>query len=440
MARATEAEAPTLTLEAPAQPHAGAGWFGRTFSSLQDSNFRLLYFGNTLQFGSMQMQLLVRGYLVFDLTGSFAALGTMALANAIPGLLLAPVGGVVADRAPKKTVIQFAQAYNAINAAVLAILAAGLFGLELQFWHLFLSALLQGGVNSIMMPSRQSIISDLVPAERLTNAVAINTSGQNLMQLIGPGLGGLLISLWSPSAVFWLMGAMYALAVTFTMRIPARPLYAFERQPARAATKGRRGSGSMKELVGGLRYVAQDPVVRLLILVNFLIVVVAMPYTMLLPGFVREVLGRGAGAQGLLMAVSGVGAIAGSLFVASMSGHGRGRMMIVWGAVLGIGLVGFAASTSFYFTLPIMLIIGVGQAGRMSIGQVLIQAYSAPEYRGRALAVWMMQFYLVQFGTFFVGILAELLGPQLAIGGLAFLMVVAMGLVALTLPTVRNLD
>lgn len=440
MARATEAEAPTLTLEAPAQPHAGAGWFGRTFSSLQDSNFRLLYFGNTLQFGSMQMQLLVRGYLVFDLTGSFAALGTMALANAIPGLLLAPVGGVVADRAPKKTVIQFAQAYNAINAAVLAILAAGLFGLELQFWHLFLSALLQGGVNSIMMPSRQSIISDLVPAERLTNAVAINTSGQNLMQLIGPGLGGLLISLWSPSAVFWLMGAMYALAVTFTMRIPARPLYAFERQPARAATKGRRGSGSMKELVGGLRYVAQDPVVRLLILVNFLIVVVAMPYTMLLPGFVREVLGRGAGAQGLLMAVSGVGAIAGSLFVASMSGHGRGRMMIVWGAVLGIGLVGFAASTSFYITLPIMLIIGVGQAGRMSIGQVLIQAYSAPEYRGRALAVWMMQFYLVQFGTFFVGILAELLGPQLAIGGLAFLMVVAMGLVALTLPTVRNLD
>ncbi|MBX7110818.1 MAG: MFS transporter [Dehalococcoidia bacterium] len=440
MARATEADAPTLTLEAPAQPHAGAGWFGRTFSSLQDSNFRLLYFGNTLQFGSMQMQLLVRGYLVFDLTGSFAALGTMALANAIPGLLLAPVGGVVADRAPKKTVIQFAQAYNAINAAVLAILAAGLFGLELQFWHLFLSALLQGGVNSIMMPSRQSIISDLVPAERLTNAVAINTSGQNLMQLIGPGLGGLLISLWSPSAVFWLMGAMYALAVTFTMRIPARPLYAFERQPARAATKGRRGSGSMKELVGGLRYVAQDPVVRLLILVNFLIVVVAMPYTMLLPGFVREVLGRGAGAQGLLMAVSGVGAIAGSLFVASMSGHGRGRMMIVWGAVLGIGLVGFAASTSFYITLPIMLIIGVGQAGRMSIGQVLIQAYSAPEYRGRALAVWMMQFYLVQFGTFFVGILAELLGPQLAIGGLAFLMVVAMGLVALTLPTVRNLD
>lgn len=440
MARISEADAPALTIE-PVRPRGmAASWAARTFGSLQDSNFRLLYFGNTLQFGSMQMQLLVRGYLVFQLTGSFAALGTMALANAIPGLLLAPVGGVVADRAPKKTVIQFAQGYNAINAAVLAVLAAGLFGLELQFWHLFVSALLQGGVNSIMMPSRQSIISDLVPPERLTNAVAINTSGQNLMQLIGPGLGGLMISLWSASAVFWLMGAMYALAVTFTMRIPSRPIYAYERGTPRAQTGGRRGSGSLKELVDGLHYVARDPIVRLLIVVNFLIVVVAMPYTMLLPGFVHEVLGRGPGAQGLLMAVSGVGAITGSLFVASMSGHGRGRMMIIWGAVLGVGLVGFASSTNFYITLPIMLIIGVGQAGRMSIGQVLIQAYAEPEYRGRALAVWMMQFYLVQFGTFFVGILAEFLGPQLAIGGLAFLMVIAMGLVALLLPTVRNLD
>src|SRR6185436_13276307 len=141
-------------------------------------------FGNVLQFGSMQMQLLVRGVLVFQLTGSFAALGTMALANAIPGLLFAPIGGVIADRAPKKTVIQLAQLYNVGNAAILAVLAAGFFGLHLAFWHLFLSAFLQGGINSMMMPSRQSIISDLVGRERLMNAVALNTSGQNLMQLV----------------------------------------------------------------------------------------------------------------------------------------------------------------------------------------------------------------------------------------------------------------
>ncbi len=416
------------------------GWRKRTFSALHDSNFRLLYIGNVLQFGSMQMQLLVRGVLVYQLTGSFAALGSISLANAIPGLLLAPIGGVIADRAPKKTVIQFTQLYNAINAVVLAVLAAGLFGLELAFWHLFLSAVLQGGVNSIMMPSRQSIISDLVSPDRLMNAVALNTSGQNVMQLVGPGLGGLLIAWWSPSLVFWLMGAMYASAMLFTSRLPAHPLHAYSANRPAPTAGGRRGSGSLRDLGAGLSYVAQDRVVRLLILVNFMVVLVAMPYTMLLPGFVHDVLDSGPAVQGMLMAVSGAGAVAGSLFVASMSPHRRGRMMVIWGAVLGVGLVAFASSTSVLVTLPIMLLVGAGQAGRMSMGQVLIQSYSAPEFRGRAMSVWMMQFYLVQFGTFFVGILAELIGPQLAIGGLAFFMVVSMGLIFAFIPTIRNLD
>src|SRR5262249_44650536 len=147
-------------------------------------------------------QLLVRGWLVFHLTGSFAALGLMSLANAGPGIVFSPVGGVIADRVPKKTVIQFFQLYNFANAAILAGLAAGLFGLHLQFWHLFLSGFLQGGVNSIMQPSRQAIINDLVGPERLMNAIGINSSGQTLMQLLGPGIGGLMLGALSPAAVF----------------------------------------------------------------------------------------------------------------------------------------------------------------------------------------------------------------------------------------------
>ena len=177
----------------------------------------------------------------------------------------------------------------------------------------------------------------------------------------------------------------------------------------------------------------------MLIIVNFMIVIVAMPYTMLLPGFVREVLHKGPGEQGLLMSISGIGAIVGSLVVASAGEHGRGKLMLMWGAVMGVALIGFAISTNYWVTLPIMLLIGAGQAGRMSIGQVLIQSYSADEFRGRAMSVWMMQFSLVQFGTFFVGILAEFIGPQLAIGGLAFMMVVAMGLLALFVPRIREL-
>lgn len=427
-------------------PPLDSSWFRRTFGTLiDDANFRLLFFGNVLQFGSQQMQLVVRGWLVFHITGSFVALGTMSLANAIPGLLLAPIGGVLADRAPKKMVIQAAQLYNVFNAAVLAVLAAGLFSLHLEFWHLFVSSFLQGGVNSLMMPSRQSMISDLVPRERLMNAIGINSSGQTFMQLVGPGMAGFMIAALSPAAVFAVMSGMYALAVSFTVRLPTKPIHAFAQtargQAAATARAGaQRGSGGFKDLSDGLRYVATDPVIRMLVLVNFMIVVVSMPYTMLLAGFVKDVLHRGAFEQGILQSIQGIGAIAGSVIVASAAARGRGKMMIFWGTLLGASVVAFTISTNFWVTLPIMVLIGVAQAGRMAIGQVLIQSYSAEEYRGRVQSVWFMQFSLVQFGTFFVSILAEIFGPQLAIGGLAALLVVAMVLIAAFVPSMRSLD
>lgn len=423
-----------------------AGWVRRTFGAvLDDRQFRNLFFGNMLQFGSMQMQLVVRSWLVFHITGSFAALGTMALANAVPGIIFSPIGGLIADRAPKKTVIQAAQFYNVLNAAVLALLAVGWLGFELEFWHLFLSSFLQGGVNSIMMPSRQSMISDLVPRDRLMNSIGINSSGQTFMQLVGPGIAGFLIAALSPGAVFALMAAMYFFAMTFTMRLPKTPLYGFAQSEAgqaaaRARSGGRRGASGFKDLKDGMRYVATDPVIRMLVLVNFLIVVVAMPYTMLLAGFVKDVLDKGAFEQGMLQSIQGVGAVGGSIFIASSASRGRGKMMIFWGALLGVSITAFAISTNYWITLPIMILIGAAQAGRMAIGQVLVQSYSAEEYRGRVQSVWFMQFSLVQVGTFFVSLLAEVLGPQLAIGGLAALLVVAMALIAIFVPSMRRLE
>jgi len=410
-------------------------WWHKTFSSLEDVNFRMLYLGNVAQFGSMQMQQVVRGWLVFHLTGSFAALGTMALANALPALVVSPIGGVVADRATKKTVIQAAQAYNAVNAGLLVILAAGWFGLHLEFWHLFLSSFLQGTVNSIMQPSRQAMISDLVPRERLMNAIGINSSGQTFMQLMGPGIAGFLIAALSPSIVFAVMAGMYGFAMACTMRLPEKPLYSFVR-PGGAR---RRGNG-LADLIDGFRYVGRDPVLRMVLAVNFLIVTVSLPYTQLLPGFVATVLKRGAFEQGMLQSVQGFGAIAGALFVASAASTGRGKLLLVSGGLLGIAIVGFSMSTFYWITLLIMLVLGAAQSARQAMGQVLIQEYSQEEYRGRVAAVFFMQFGLVQFGTFIVGVLAYVFGPQLAIGGLAVLMLLVLGLVAALSPTMRRLD
>ena len=178
----------------------------------------------------------------------------------------------------------------------------------------------------------------------------------------------------------------------------------------------------------------------MLLLVNFLIVIVSLPYTQLLPGFVAAVLQRGPFEQGMLQSVQGIGALIGAVIVASAAAVRRGKMLIWAGALLGGAIVAFSISTNYWITMPIMVVLGFGQAQRMALGQVLIQEYAEEEYRGRVVSVLFMQFGLVQFGTFVVGILAHAFGPQLAIGGMAVMLLCTMGAVALLSPTIRDLD
>lgn len=405
----------------------------RTFDALAIRDFRLIFFGNLSQFGAMQMKQLALGVLVFQFTGSFAALGVMALSHAIPGLLIGPVGGVVADRAPKKTVIQVAQGLNMLNAlAIVALAVAGI----LRFEHLILSGVAQGAVNAVMMPSRQSLIPDLVGPQRTMNAVALNTSGENLMQLAGPAVGGLLLAFFSPAYVFGVIAGMFAFAMAVTGRLPAHPPHAFVSQQAQ--THGR--SGSLRQLREGLAYTWRDRTIRTIIWVNFIIILATFPYMMMLPGFVREVLDKGPAEQGMLMSVTGVGALVGSLIVASLPSRKRGRWLLASAMALAVSLIAFAWSTNYYVTLVIMLFVGVMFAMRRAIGQVLIQSYPDPEYRGRVMSIWIMQFSLMSLGTFATGLLAEWLGPQLAIGGLAAALLVILVPVALFVRPIRDLE
>ena len=412
------------------------GFLRRMFDAMSIPNFRLLYFGNLMMFASMQMQMFVRGVLVYQLTGSFTMLGVMSLANAIPSLLFAPVAGLIVDSVPRKTIIQSAQMFNAVNAGVLAVLAAaGMLSVE----HLIITAVLQGVVNSTMLPARQSIISDLVGPRRLMNAVAMSVSGQNLMNLVGPGLGAAALAFLNPAGAFWVMAGLYMLAVTFTMRLPKRPLFSVAGRDEPGGVARRRPAG-FGAIFDGIRYVAQERTIRTLIAVNFLIIIASMPYAMMLPGFVQEVLHRGPAEQGVLLMISGVGAIAGSLLIASMSSRNRGRAMIVVGIALGLSLLAFSISTNYFVTMPIMLFLGIASAARQSLGQVLIQSYAASEYRGRVMSVWFMQFSVMAFGTFGLGLLAEWFGPQRAIGGMAVMLVAMMILVTLFVPRMRRMQ
>ncbi len=422
----------------------------RTFDSFNVVGYRWFVLAMLGQMASMNMQMLVRGFLVFELTGSFAALGTMSLGNAIPGLMFALFGGVIADRLQKKAVLQVGQLVNAMNAVVVGMLL--LFGM-LRFEHLLVSAVVQGTVMALMMPSRQSMIPEIVGPQRLMNAVALNTAGMNLMRLTVPALGGIMLAAADAFYVYFLMTGLYLFAVITLTKVPSRrpPERSAAAAPAGAAVPagggrmgmrgGRgRGAGSFKDVVDGVVYIAHNRTVLTLLVANFFIVLTSMPYMMMLPGFVKEVLDGGAAKLGLLISITGIGSLAGSLVIASMPPKHRGKILLLGSGLLGVALIGFSLSNVFWLTAIIMVFIGLGQTTRMSLSNVLLQAYVEDEYRGRVMSIYMMEFSLMQFGVFAVGILASAIGIQYALTFTSVLLLVFIAYAWLFIPRLRELD
>ncbi len=423
-------------------PHAsGARAVGlRTFDALRNRSFAWFFASMLAQFSSMHIQMVVTPWLVYELTGSYAALGTIALVSAVPGLALGFVGGVVADRAPKKIVVQAGQAVSGLATLAVALLLA--YDM-LVYQHLLALAAVQGAVFAIVGPARQAWIPEIVGTARLTNAVALNMAGLNVTRMGVPALGGILIALIAPAGVFFVMAALIFVAmVTLTpvTRYEGSDAAEGSAVPVAANRGGGHGvSGGLQDIVAGLRYIAADRIVFTLLMVNFFIVLMSMPYMQMMAGFVKQVLGAGPEQLGVLWSVTGIGSLAGSLAIASMPNRGRGKIFLISALVLGLALGAFAFSTWFWVTAVIMVVVGIGQAGRMSLGNILVMEYTQQAYQGRVMSVFMMEFSLVSFGTFLVGMLAEVVGIQWAIGSTALALVAVAAVGLLWVPRVRDL-
>jgi len=165
-----------------------------------------------------------------------------------------------------------------------------------------------------------------------------------------------------------------------------------------------------------------------------------MPYMTLLPIFADNVLKVGASGMGVLGSISGVGAMVGSLVFASLPNKKRGLMLVAGSLILGVALVGFSFSTSWYLSMGLIVFVGLGQTARMTLGNTLIQYYVDDDYRGRVLSIYVMEFGLTSFGSFGAGMLAEAIGVEWALGGFAFTLVAVSMITLLFVPTLRKLE
>lgn len=362
-----------------------------------------------------QMGMVASGYTAFALTGSATVLGIVSSAASIPMLALSLVGGVVADRSPRRLLIVCSQSAMGLATAAVAVLA---FLGWLDVWHLIALGLINGCAFSFNMPARQAYTADLVGSSLLRSAVSLNNAGMNFNRILGPALAGILLVLPGVGAAgtFTMMAVCFAAAVATLIRLPAG-------QPAGSGLADR--PPALKQLVDGLGYIRSSASIRTLLFVALVTLLFGMPYQALMPLFADKVYGAGAQGLGVLNAAVGVGALLGSLAAASGSGSGEmlRRLQLMAGLGFGGSLIAFGLAPTFGFAVAGVTMVGFAWASFMALNATLIMSNTEPGYYGRVMSVYLLTFGFMPVSTIPAGWLADLIGgpPTIVICGVLVL-------------------
>jgi MFS family permease len=402
-------------------------WRWTTFDALRDRNFRWLWVGRLASSATFQMGTLAQGWLVYQLTGSAFALGWVGSGWSVSTLLLSLYGGAVADRVEKRDLLIWARLGMILNTLAIALLIT--IG-TIQIWHLVINSFISGVLFSFMMPAGQAIVSEMVDREALLNAVSLNSVGMGLMGIVSASLAGYLVEVVGVEGAYYAMAAFYLLAVFSLTKLPRTGLRG---DPSRTSV--------WADLREGVRYIGSQSVLMTLLGVVFVRVLFGMPYRTFMPKFAQEVMGMDASGLGMLMAAPGLGGLASSLVTASLGDfHGKGKLLLASGVIMGGSIFLFANSSSLVPVLLFLGLVGAASNACMVANNTLLQANSHGRLRGRVMSVYMMMWGLTPLGTVPAGALADRMGVPLVLslqGGLLVLVLLSLGLLW---PRMRRLE
>lgn len=384
--------------------------FPDALRSLRHRNYRLFCSGQLVSLIGTWMQMVALSWLVYRLTGKAAMLGLMSFCNLIPVFLLAPVGGLVADRVPSRRLLLITQTVAMSLALTLALLT--LTG-HVRMWHLFVSALLLGTTNAFDNPGRQVFAARTVPRQDLMNAVALNSSMVTGARVAGPALAGVLVAFLGEGWCFFMNGVSYVAVIAglLAMRFP----------PAEAPAAAQDSQSQAARLLEGFRMIRQARPIAALLLLLGLLSLLGAPYQVLMPIFAAEVFHGGSKVFGLLSSTSGLGALAGAVTLAVRPHfHGLGRWIAATALLFGLALVCFAGSRTLGLSLPLLFLAGGAYMVEMAATNTLIQMMVPDAFRGRVMSIYAMMFLgMAPLGGLLAGLLAHRLGAPVtvALGG-----------------------
>lgn len=380
------------------------------FRGLSHRNYRLFFGGQGISLIGTWMQQTAMSWLVYRLSNSAFLLGAAGFMSLIPMFLLGPFSGVVSDRFNRHRILLVTQTLAMVQAFALAILD---FSGVIDVRHLLPLILFLGFVNAFDAPARQAFVVEMVETpEDLPNAIALNSFLFNGARLVGPSIGGILISFVGEGMCFFLNGLSFlaVIAALCLMKI-------------RVKTREPRNLSLRHVLKEGFVYAFGFTPIRSILMLLGLLSVMGMPYTVLMPVFARDILHGGPHTFGFLMAASGIGAVTGAMFLASRTSLlGLGRIISVAGIIFGTGLVTFSLSRVFGLSLLSMALTGFGMMVQMASSNTVLQTIAEDDKRGRVMSFFTMSLMgMAPFGSLLAGTLTGVIGAPktVMIGGIS---------------------
>ena len=347
-----------------------------------------------------QMQVIAQGYLVYEMTNSAKILGIVSTAGAVPVLSLALFGGAIADRIQRKFLVQAGQALSAfISFGVALLIATG----TATWVHLLMAAIAHGAMMAFMAPARQALIPQLVERKNIGNAMALNAAAVGVAALIAPAFAGILYSSIGPGGVYILVGLSGLAAFVLTGKIKVGP------RPKRVP------SHVISDVSAGLSYIWNNRPVKVHLAIILCAVLLATPLISLLPVFVVDVYNGESDAFGLLVSMTGLGSLAGSIVIAGIGPRNRGKIIIGGSLLAGLSLILLGALPWYLIAVPTMVLFGIGISWNINLNQALLVETVDERYRGRVMSFAMMAFGLAPLGVVPAGLAMDVVGAQLVV-------------------------
>ncbi len=409
---------------APAEPR-----WRQALGALRYRDYRLVWMTSILSSGARWIQQISLGWLAFDLTGSPVLLGSIIFVYQAPSVVLSPLVGVLVDRVDRRQLLIISQLAMAVMAVLLAVdIALG----YVETWHLYIFAAISGVESTIIHVVRQALIPSVVPREALMNAIALNSAALTSTRIFGPALAGLLIVAVGVEGNFILQAVLLTgvAMAAFPLRITP---------PERESGEHAGGGGLWQEIAVGLRFIWGIGTLRVLFIVQFIMMFIAMPFSNFLPVWAADVLKLDAGGLGVLYSAAGIGALIGTMSLAT-AGNVQRKGLLLFAVSIGmaLALLGLGASSVLPASLVFLALLGAMQSVFFAVNMTLVQSRVPDGLQGRVMSIYNVGHSMIAMGTLTMGFIVSALDMQTVVAGMGMIVIALVVVCFVSVPSLRR--